>query len=145
MAASDHLSKQLFHGSIHPFKVGDVIKPQNHKEAFATSSPWVAGLHAAAGNYRALKTDVEKARVKAQPVLFGTIYKVEPVNKSDVKTEKWWDTESDTPTNVDVHTSASGFKVTGVHSIHPQNDENEDFRYPTMANKEHQKKTGADK
>lgn len=154
MSASDNLSGQLFHGSIHPFKKGDVIKPQEHSEAFATDSSYLAGYYSSRGNWRAgfsdQKTQPEgKNKTKDNPVLFGTVYKVEPVNKADVKVEDYDDRNVEigeqmrqvTEKKPKIHTSPSGFRVTGIHSLQTQQHGNEDFVYPTRENQEYQRKT----
>ena len=103
MSASDNLSKELFHGSIHPFKVGDVIKPGSDELAWATSNPETAKQYAEVGNSRAISKNPRIA-TKDNPVLFGTIYKVSPL-KDDLISEE------------DIHASRTGFKVTGIHSL----------------------------
>ena len=113
MSASDHLSQPLFHGSIHPFKVGDVIKPQNQGTAFATPDANYAGRYAEAGNMRAFRnSEDKKLNVNDNPALFGTVYKVEPVKHEDVKhgtsTDIW-----ERP----IVASESGFKVTGISHL----------------------------
>lgn len=84
-------SHEFFHGSAHPFKVGDVITPRNHVAAFATASADEAASYA---SYRA----------QNEGTLAGMVYSVTPLG----------------PTKNDIGkvvTSRSGFKVTGVHSF----------------------------
>lgn len=49
MSAADSLGP-MFHGTTHPFKVGDVVAPrQSHgtdKEAFASDDPWMSWEYA---------------------------------------------------------------------------------------------------
>jgi hypothetical protein len=46
MSASDALSQQLFHGSYHPFKPGDIVTPQEEDDrAWATTNRKYAGEH----------------------------------------------------------------------------------------------------
>ena len=99
MSASDNLSQQLFHGSIHPFNVGDTIKPGPDDLAWATSSPEIATQYAEIGNSRSV-TSNDRIKVHDQPVLFGTVYKVKPL-KNDLISEE------------DIHASRTGFEVTG--------------------------------
>lgn len=102
------LSQQLFHGSIHPFKKGDVIKPGGTGLAWSTTNARHAGAYAAMGNRRAVSEDPE-FKVGDQPALFGTVYKVEPV-KNDLISEEG------------IHASPTGFRVTGIHSLVPMLD-----------------------
>ena len=79
MAASDHLSQQLFHGTIETLKPGDLIKPRTeHGTAWATSDLSYALNHA-------------KDRVRSgygandggeYPVHHGNVYEVEPADES---------------------------------------------------------------
>lgn len=91
MSAADNLSVPLFHGSAHDFKPGDTVTPQRHVAAFATERPGVAQVYA-------------ESRAEKAGMLFGTVYSVEPI-KDDLK--------HDIPSHV--HTSRTGFRVTGVH------------------------------
>lgn len=102
------LSKQLFHGSIHPYNVGDTISPGSDELAWASSKPETAAQYAEVGNSRSVSKN-ERIKVHDQPVLFGTVYKVEPL-KNDVISED------------DIHASRTGFKVTGIHSLVPQRE-----------------------
>lgn len=90
MSASDNLSSQLFHGTAHAFKPGDVVTPQRHVAAFATERSKVAEAYA-------------QSRAEAQGMLFGMVYEVEPV-KDDLK--------QDVPLHV--RTSRTGFRVKGL-------------------------------
>lgn len=46
MSAQDNLSQQLFHGSYHPFKPGDLVTPQDFDDrAWATTNRSYAGEH----------------------------------------------------------------------------------------------------
>jgi hypothetical protein len=42
MAAKNALNKQLFHGSAHPFEIGDVVKPGKDGVAWSSTNPEVA-------------------------------------------------------------------------------------------------------
>ena len=109
MAAEDNLSKQLFHGSQHLLKVGETVKPHNDF-AWASTNPEVASSYAAS---KGLKANEQ------QPVLFGTVYKVQPI-KNDVVRNPGADKR------FGIHASPTGFKVTGIHSLVPNNElENE--------------------
>jgi hypothetical protein len=83
MSAEDNLSKQQFyHGSNHPFKEGDIVKPHDNF-AWASTVPDVAAGYG------------------------STTYKVEPLG--EVKRVPGAAKE------FGIHTSTTGFKVTGVH------------------------------
>ena len=70
MAASDHLNKELFHGTTAGIPIGGVVKPADEEEGFAYATP-----------------DIELARKFAKwgsergGTLFGTVYKVKPLSK----------------------------------------------------------------
>jgi hypothetical protein len=104
MAAEDNLSKQLFHGSQHSLKVGETVKPHNDF-AWASTNPEVASSYAASEGLKANEQ---------QPVLFGTVYKVQPM-KNDVVRNPGADKR------FGIYASPTGFKVTGVHSLVPNN------------------------
>jgi hypothetical protein len=105
MAAQDNLSKQqFFHGSQHSLKVGDTVKPHNDF-AWASTNPEVASSYAASEGLNA---------EKHQPVLFGTVYKVTPL-KNDVVRNPGADKR------FGIYASPTGFKVTGMHSLVPNN------------------------
>lgn len=107
------LSGPLFHGSIHPFKKGEIIKPQNQEEAFATPDAHYAGRYAEAGNMRADRNSEDKRlNVKDNPALFGTVYNVELVKSEDIR----HDTSSDVHEKPIV-ASKAGFKVTGISHL----------------------------
>jgi len=108
MAAEDNLSKQLFHGSIHPYKVGETINPGPDDLAWASSDPKVATQYAEMGNSRSVSKD-ERIKVKDNPVLFGTVYTVKPI-KNDLISED------------NIHASRTGFTVTGIHSLTQQRE-----------------------
>lgn len=72
MAASDHISQQLFHASVHPFEKGDIVEPRTrplggNPVAYATTSLNAASLFA---QQRAIDAGADKAHV----------YVVEPVS-----------------------------------------------------------------
>ena len=108
MTASDNLSAQLFHGSPHDFKVGDVVQPREAllgRGAYATRSSELASAYAE-----------DTARLAPQPKwwegdeeprqgkLFGTVYKVARM-------------EGDEPTQDTLsqgEISQKGYRVTGV-------------------------------
>lgn len=99
------LSEPLFHGSIHPFKKGDIIKPGGTGLAWSSANLRHAAEYARMGNRRALSNDPD-FKVEDQPVLFGTVYNVEPV-KNDLISEG------------NIHASPTGFRVTGIESLVP--------------------------
>ena len=75
MAASDHLSKQLFHGTAHVFDENEQIEPRFNKvlkteTAFTTNSKELAEYYAGSAAARHGK-------------LFGPIYEVEPVDPKE--------------------------------------------------------------
>lgn len=108
MSAQNNLSSALFHGSIHPYKVGDTVTPGPDDLAWASSKPEIAAQYAEVGNSRATSKN-KRIKVDDQPVLFGTVYKVSPI-KNDLISEE------------DIHASRTGFKVTGIHSLVPQRE-----------------------
>ena len=78
MAASDHLSQQLFHGTIETLKPGDVIKPRNeHDTAWATSDLNYALAHA----HERARTGFGINDGGEYPVHHGNVYEVEPTDK----------------------------------------------------------------
>ena len=122
MAASDHLSKQLFHGSLHEFKPGEVINktlPWQAQRVAGLSSEDINALHESG---YAAKTHEGEHLVYASPsidyakgysekvvgrsamyggeVQKGHLYEVEPVNPKDV-----------VHLTPDDYGSPSGFKV----------------------------------
>ena len=99
MAASDNLSKPLFHGTTENIKPGDVIKPTPQvisglTEAYATHH------YPEAYNYAA-------ARASNRGALFGSIYEVEPV-ETDPNPQRRKSLFSD---RNDVRVSEVGFRV----------------------------------
>ena len=117
------LSKELFHGTGETFKVGDVIKPQGHRVAHATTSSSLAST------YAELSTDPKSSRTN-HPSLFGVVYKVEPVDHKEVEDTTHSEGELRTAENdpkvmatSDMRFSKKGFKVTGVHSTVPNSED----------------------
>ena len=101
MSAEDNLSQeQFYHGSQHSFKLGDIVKPHNDF-AWATTNPEVASSYAASEGLKA---------EEQQPVLFGTVYKVTPLNNDVVR-------NPGADKRFGIYASSTGFKVTGVHSL----------------------------
>ena len=94
----------LYHGSTHPFGIGDIIKPTKDGVAWSTKHPNVAAMYAEMGNVRSM--DPYHKGPKSDPVLFGTVYKVEPLD--DI-------TEDDVVGGV--FKSTKGLRVTGIHSF----------------------------
>ena len=86
MAASDHLSQALFHGSTADLKPGDIINPVNREHAYATP------------RYRSA------LRFAKSP---EHVYEVEPVNPEDVEVRLM---KHFSPPTME-HISKSGFKV----------------------------------
>lgn len=105
MSAEENLSQQqFFHGSQHPLKVGDTVKPHNDF-AWASTDPKVASSYAASEGLKAKEQ---------QPVLFGTVYKVNPLKKDLVR-------NPGADKRFGIYASPTGFKVTGIHSLVPNN------------------------
>ena len=115
------LSEQLFHGSGHVFKTGDIVSPANFNVAYSTTNEAYARTHAQEGNYRPPSTMPAEQRKHWQMPLFSMVYKVEPVDLHEMRaaTDKW-NKEVDEPENSDVRVSQKGFKVTGVHEFVPK-------------------------
>jgi len=113
---SSPLSEQLFHGSGHVFKPGDIVSPQNFGVAYSTTNENYARTHAQEGNYRP-----SQPTKHWQMPLFSMVYKVEPVDHDEMTsaTQKW-NKEVDEPEGSDVRVSNKGFKVTGVHEFVPK-------------------------
>lgn len=94
MAASDYLSKSLFHGSKHLFEKGDIVTPQNGDYAYVTSDRDYAQLHGA------------------------HTYKVEPIDHEEYQdtTSEAYRTDSlntDSVNDYAVGVSKKGFRVKG--------------------------------
>lgn len=81
----------LFHGTAHPFQVGDVVTPMNMPAAFAASDPRSASIYSSI-----------RSRVTGQP---GRLFQVEPLQDDDTYEEK------ETRTGAKIATSRKGFKV----------------------------------
>lgn len=113
------LSEPLFHGTGETFPVGQIIKPMNHSVAHATVSPLTAKFYAESA------TDDRWAR-SPQLALYGVVYHVEPVDEKEMAQTTSEETENRNA-NPDINKVASpsdryskkGFRVTGVHSIVP--------------------------
>jgi hypothetical protein len=103
MSASNNPSEPLFHGSIHPFQKGDIIMPGRTGLSWASSNLRHATEYARMGNRRALSNDSDY-KVEDQPVLFGTVYNVEPLKNDLVSKGK-------------IYASPSGFRVTGIEKF----------------------------
>ena len=73
MAASDHLSQQLFHGTIETLKPGDIIKDRGVGAAWATSSLDYALKHAS----ERTRTGFGARPGGEYPVHHGNVYEVE--------------------------------------------------------------------
>ena len=102
MSASDHLSKQLFHGTDANLKEGDIIKPAKQKVlhddqtlAFAT-------------NYYPEAHSYGYSRAKNNGALFGSVYEVEPL-EGDTTIKKLHSMNNDT--SKPVRSSEKGFRV----------------------------------
>ena len=103
MSASDHLSKQLFHGTDANLKEGDIIKPAKQKVlhddqtlAFAT-------------NYYPEAHSYGYSRAKNNGALFGSVYEVEPLEGDT--TLKRNPSLMGGKVRKSVHTSEKGFRV----------------------------------
>jgi len=115
VTASDNLSSQLFHGSPHAIKTGDIITPKEHDVAYAANDPSYSDIYAVSHNYR-----------DRQYALFGMNYTVEPVDAQEMhettmgERSKWPDPSS-APKKV--FKSKKGFRVTGLHEFVPYDRE----------------------
>ena len=103
MSASDHISDQLFHASVHPFKKGDVIEPRTRPlggraVAYATTSLNAASLFA---QQRAIDAGTDSAHV----------YVVEPMADDIGPDPKLQSTMPEGHYSRSSVTSPSGFKV----------------------------------
>ena len=101
MSASDHLSKQLFHGTDANLKEGDIIKPaksllhDDQELAFATTDYGLAHSYG-------------YSRAKNNGALFGSVYEVEPL-EGDTTIKKLHSMNNDT--SKPVRSSEKGFRV----------------------------------
>lgn len=103
MSASDHISQQLFHASVHPFNKGDIVEPRTrplggNPVAYATGSLNAASLFA---QQRAIDAGADSAHV----------YVVEPLNDDLGPDPKVQSTTPEGHWSRDSITSPSGFKV----------------------------------
>ena len=102
MSASDHLSKQLFHGTDANLKEGDIIKPaksllhDDQELAFATTDYGLAHSYG-------------YSRAKNNGALFGSVYEVEPLEGDT--TLKRNPSLMGGKVRKSVHTSEKGFRV----------------------------------
>ena len=124
MSAQDNISQQLFHGTDVALSVGDVIRPGNHRVAHASPSPLTAA------GFAEMRTFHEPRNSNPDRPMFGTVYKVEPVDraefaKTDVeeraRREKAKDVEESA--NPNYKFSKKGFRVTGIHSLVANSDD----------------------
>lgn len=82
MSASEHLSHQLFHGTIETLPEGKIIKPRDsHDVAWATKRLDYALKHA---QERTISGFGEKSGGE-YPIHHANVYEVEPVSSEDVK------------------------------------------------------------
>ena len=81
----------LYHGTAHPFQVGDIVTPVNMPAAFAASDPRSASIYSSI-----------RSHVSGKP---GRLFQVEPLEEDDTYTER------ETRTGDKVATSRKGFKV----------------------------------
>ena len=121
MAASEHLSPTLFHGTSADLRVGDVVRPttplnpyHHQSELVANATPkgsW-ANRYAASSNGHKMsgRTGVGSAKRVEGPVqgsLLGHVYEVEPVDPSEKMYEDHMQVQS-----------KKGFRVTRYsHSV----------------------------
>lgn len=103
MSASDYLSQQLFHASVHPFNKGDIIEPRTrplggNPVAYATTSLNAASLFA---QQRAIDANADVAHV----------YAVEPIADDLGPDPKLQSTAPEGHYSRSSVTSPSGFKV----------------------------------
>jgi len=103
---ADFKSQVLYHGSQHPFEVGDVVTPQDGEPAYATSDVHLAAYYAS--------IPYGQGPVISKSFPAGHIAVVEPLDAQEPKTSTLHD-----ETNI-VAKSAKGFRVTGkVGSLWP--------------------------
>lgn len=113
------LSQQLFHGTDANLSAGDVIRPRGSRVAHAT--PDVGAAH----TYAEMRTEPRNA-THSQLSMYGTVYKVEPVDtaefeKTDAQ-ERARRIEANDPNESGASNykfSKKGFKVTGIEKLVP--------------------------
>jgi hypothetical protein len=106
MAASNHLSPKLFHGSAHMFNPGDTVNPvpknEWHHEMFG-SFAYATNNQLSAQNYAS-----QKAQEKGQ--LFAPVYEVAPVDSTE---------HTEYPNNNGANASPKEFAERGTsHAVH---------------------------
>jgi hypothetical protein len=123
MGAQDNLSSQLFHGTDAHFSVGDVIVPKGHRVAHATPDA------SAAASYAEMRTEPRNA-TQRQLSMFGTVYKVEPVDSKEFeqtdKEERARRAAANNPEESHADNfkfSKKGFRVIGIHKLVPNDSD----------------------
>jgi hypothetical protein len=104
------LSEQLFHGTPHAFKPGEIVKPHDSAlghGAFATSKPIISDIFASSAT---------RLRRGKQGHLFGMVYEVEPIKGDETFREA----------GTYAYRSDKGFKIKGLHHFVPGNFEFDD-------------------
>jgi hypothetical protein len=115
---ADFQSSALYHGTTHPFTVGDIIEPRSQSLAFATDNPALAHLHAATtveGLHNDLLDDegeMSEANQKVADSITPRVFTVEPLENDDTYHEV---RNPDDPKRIVEVSSRKGFRVTGTH------------------------------
>ena len=107
MAASDHLSEQLFHASPNVLKKGNIIRPLDKYE-----DAWAGDKQRADRHAQLLHEGYGKSRHR-QLALWHPVYEVEPL-KTDRTLER---TEEGQPKDMKTYRSAKGFRVKGFSHL----------------------------
>jgi len=80
MAASDHLSGQFFHGTAHPFKEGDILKPHTTLHGPSTGSHVYITSEGMADEYANMAIDQLSDMGKLNPKIHKPrVFQVEPL------------------------------------------------------------------
>jgi hypothetical protein len=80
---ADFQASALFHGTVHPFQIGDIVEPRNGNPAYATANLEYAKTHAGR------REDVESNRVANQQgheeaaKITGKVFQVEPLDDAE--------------------------------------------------------------
>jgi hypothetical protein len=80
---ADFQASALFHGTVHPFQIGDIVEPRNGNPAYATPTLEYAENHAGR------REDVEYNRIANQKgheeasKITGKVFEVEPIDETE--------------------------------------------------------------
>ena len=79
-------SSALYHGTVHPFSVGDIVEPRNGNPAYATPSLEYATRHADRREIHEYNKTAASGRAedhaKAE-LITGQVYQVEPLDATE--------------------------------------------------------------